>query len=116
MARLNRRHLKLTVAGICEVDAAERLRGARVFAARSDLPALAPGEFYYFQAEGCEVRLSDGRTLGRIEDTFFTGAHDVWVVRTDSGELLIPVIAEVVRSLDLDARRVTIEPLPGLLD
>lgn len=113
---LNQRQMKIILEGVSDVNAAEELRGATVFAAETDLPAVAPGEFYYFQAAGCEVRTTDGRILGHIKSTFFSGAHDVWVVATDGAEFMIPVIEDVVKSIDLDARRVTIEPLPGLLE
>jgi len=58
-----------------------------------------------------------GRTLGRIEDVFSTGANDVWVVRGDSSdEVLVPVIEDVVKSIDFEARVATIEAIPGLLE
>jgi len=116
VAPVNPRQMRIVLEGVSDVNAAEELRGAVVFAAETDLPPVAPGEFYYFQAAGCEVRSTDGRILGHIKSTFFSGAHDVWVVASDSAEFMIPVVEDVVKSIDLDARRVTIEPLPGLLD
>jgi 16S rRNA processing protein RimM len=82
----------------------------------SDLPPLKPGEFYYFQVVGIEVHLSDGRRLGKIEDVFSTGANDVWVVRVNGREVLIPVIADVVKEIDIAGRRAIVEPIPGLLE
>ncbi len=116
VAAVNPRQMKITLEGVSDIDAAEKLRGAAVFAAQSDLPPVAPGEFYYFQAAGCEVVTTDGRVIGHIKDTFFSGAHDIWVVTADGAEFMIPVIEDVVKSVDFDARRVTIEPIPGLLD
>ena len=60
--------------------------------------------------------LTDGSRLGAIEEIFSNGANDVWVVRDGEREFLIPVIEDVVKSIDFAARRVTIEPIPGLLD
>jgi ribosomal 30S subunit maturation factor RimM len=37
-------------------------------------------------------------------------------VRDEAREHLIPVIADVVRAIDRPARRVVVEPMPGLLD
>ena len=115
-APVNPRQMRIVLEGVSDVNAAEELRGAAVLAAECDLPPVAPGEFYYFQTAGCEVRTTDGRMLGHIKNTFFSGAHDVWVVAADGAEFMIPVIEDVVKLIDLDARRVTIEPLPGLLD
>jgi 16S rRNA processing protein RimM len=111
-----RDHLKLVLKGIETIEAAEELKGAVLFAAESDFPPLGPGEFYYFQMLGMEVRLTDGRVLGTIEETFFNGANDVWVVRNGKAEVLVPVIEDVVKSIDFSARRATIEAVQGLLN
>jgi 16S rRNA processing protein RimM len=107
---------RIILEGIGDADAAEALRGGTVMVAAADLPPLGEGEFYYFQLVGAEVMLTDGRRLGTIEDIMSTGAHDVWVVRDGEREVLVPVITDVVKAMDLGARRVTIEAVPGLLD
>jgi 16S rRNA processing protein RimM len=107
---------RVVLDGVEDVDAAQALRGCAVMVAVADLPALKEGEFYYFQLVGAEVMLTDGRRLGAIGEIFSAGANDVWVIRDGEREVLVPVIADVVRAIDLGARRVTIEPLPGLLD
>ena len=107
---------RVILEGIGDADAAEALRGGAVMVAAADLPPLKEGEFYYFQLAGAEVMLTNGRRLGTIEDIMSTGAHDVWVVRDGEREVLVPVISDVVKAMDLGARRVTIEAVPGLLD
>lgn len=106
----------LALEGVGDRTAAEALVGACVLVDPRDLPAPAADEFYYHELPGFRVDTVDGRTLGAIVNTFCTGTNDVWVVRGDVYEHLIPVIADVVRSIDRDARRVVVEPLPGLLD
>jgi 16S rRNA processing protein RimM len=83
---------------------------------RAALPPTIGREFYYFQALGCEVITSAGRWVGTIEEIFSTGANDVWVVRDRSAEHLLPVIEDVVKTIDWVGRRVIIEAVPGLLD
>jgi 16S rRNA processing protein RimM len=109
-------HQRVVLEGIDDADAAQALRGGAVMVTAADLPPLKDGEFYYFQIAGAEVILTDGRRLGTIEDIMPTGGHDVWVVRDGQREVLVPVIADVVKTMDLEARRVTIEAVPGLLD
>jgi len=109
-------HQRVVLEGIDDADAAQALRGGAVKVTAADLPPLKEGEFYYFQIAGAEVILTDGRRLGTIEDIMPTGGHDVWVVRDGQREVLVPVIADVVKAMDLEARRVTIEAVPGLLD
>jgi 16S rRNA processing protein RimM len=107
---------RVMLEGIGDAEAAEALRGGAVMVAAADLPPLGEGEFYYFQLAGAEVMLTDGRRLGTIVDIMSTGAHDVWVVRDSEREVLVPVISDVVKEMDLAARRVTIQAVPGLLD
>jgi 16S rRNA processing protein RimM len=64
---------------------------------------------------GLTVEAEDGRRLGQIQEVLRTGANDVYVVAGPLGELLIPAIADVVQSIDLEAGRVVVRPLPGLL-
>ncbi len=84
--------------------------------AAAALPQTAPGEFYYFQAVGCEIVTTTGLSVGIIAEVFSNGANDVWVVRDRSAEHLVPVIEDIVKGIDLAARLVVIEAVPGLLD
>jgi 16S rRNA processing protein RimM len=114
--RVNAAAIRLTLEGLDDPDAAEALRGASVSVLISDLPPKEPGEFYYYEAIGCSVATTDGRLIGVIEDVIATGANDVWVVRDGATEVLVPVIENVVKSMDLGARRMVVEAVPGLLD
>jgi 16S rRNA processing protein RimM len=107
---------RIQLEGVSDIDGAEALKGAVVMAAESDLPPPAAHEFYYHQAVGCAVMLTDGTRLGTIAEVFSTGANDVFVVRGEGKEVLVPVIANVIKSIDIAGRRVVIEAVPGLLD
>lgn len=114
--RINRTAIRVTLEGLDDPDAAAALRGSTIAVALEDLPAKAPGEFYHYEAIGCEVTTTDGRRIGVIEEVIATGANDVWVVRNGEVEVLVPVIENVVKSIDLGAGRMVVEAVPGLLD
>ena len=114
--RINRAVIRVMLEGIDDPGAAAALRGTTIAVALADLPAKAPGEFYHYEAIGCEVATTDGRRLGVIEEVIATGANDVWVVRDGNVEVLVPVIENVVKSIDLGTRRMVVEAVPGLLD
>jgi len=107
---------RLMLDGISDVDLAEPLNGKHVFAAEDDLPPPAANEFYHRDVIGCEVFLTDGTRIGAIEDIIATGANDVFVVRGGGKEVLVPVIEDVVKEIDVASKRVVIEAIPGLLD
>ena len=90
--------------------AAERLAGALVYVRRDDMPPLRAGEYYDFEVVGCAVTTADGRHLGAVTEVLPTGASDVYVVRGEHGEILIPVVAGAILSLDVDSRQITVEP------
>ena len=102
-----RRQGKAVVAklvGCDDRDTAEDLVGAVIMIPRSQLPATtAPGEFYWADLIGLEVRTIDGVELGRIEQLFETGANDVIVVQGERERLLPYVWEQVVRDVDLEA-------------
>ena len=116
VARISRMTTRMVLEGVGDATAAEALRGAVISVASGDLPAPTPGEYYHYEAVGCAVETLDGRRVGVIEEVFATGANDVWVVRDGAREVLIPVIDNVVKSIDLAARLMRIEAVPGLLD
>jgi 16S rRNA processing protein RimM len=102
--------------GVTDRTAAEALAGTIVLVRQSDLPVLAADEFYHHEVVGFAVDTVAGESLGTITETLSTGLNDVWIVRDGEHEHLIPVIADVVRSIDREARRIVIAPMPGLLD
>lgn len=113
---LGRGTLKLVLENVTDCDRADELKGALVMADESELPAPDEDEFYHYQAIGCEVVLLDGRVIGTVDEILSTAANDVFVVHGDGREVLVPVIDDVVKAMDFDARRITIDPVPGLLD
>jgi 16S rRNA processing protein RimM len=107
---------KIILCGINRAEQALALRGAVVMVQADSLPRKNPREFYYFEALGCGVVTTAGVHVGTVEDVFSNGANDVWVVRDESTEHLVPVIEDIVQEMDLAARRIVINPVPGLLD
>jgi 16S rRNA processing protein RimM len=102
--------------GIDSLAQAQALRESIVSVAETELAPLHDGEFYYCQVIGLKVRTPAGEELGTIVQVFFSGGHDVWVVRRGKEEYLIPVTEEIVRSIDIPGGQAIIEPLAGLLE
>lgn len=103
--------------GYPDRTAAERLRGTYIEIDEADLPPLPEDEFYVDDLVGLEVVTSSGESIGRLTEVLGTGANDVYVVaRPGQKDALIPAIGDVVLSVDLQAKRMVIEVIPGLLD
>ena len=91
------------LAACSDRNAAEVLVGALIEVPRSALPATRPGEYYWADLVGLEVRTLDGVDLGRVEQLFETGSNDVIVVQGERERLIPYIWDQVVREVDLDA-------------
>jgi len=102
------------LAGVHTRSLARELCGRMLIARTDDLPSVATETGS--DVIGMSVVEVDRGVLGRIEDLIVTGANDVWVVRGERGEVLVPVIEDVVLGYDEETHTVTVRLLPGLLD
>jgi 16S rRNA processing protein RimM len=102
--------------GIDDRTSAEGLRGAEIGVRREDVFPIPEGTYYVFDIVGCEVTSTSGRRVGTVEEVLRMPANDVFVVRRDHGEALVPVVRSVVRNIDLEAKLIVIEEMDGLLD
>ncbi len=105
--------VKLNAVG--SIEAAEKLRGQLVEIHSSQVHPLPEGQYYHFQLIGLEVRTTQGELLGNIAEILTTAGNDSYVVHGARGEVIIPAIEDVVKSVDLARGYMVIEPLEGLL-
>lgn len=114
-----RPHKNLVLVTLDDCDsmtAAEALIGCEVCVREDELPPAGPDEVYHYQLVGMTVVTTTGAEIGVITAVIPIGSNDVCVVRAAANEHLIPLIADVVRTVDHEERRLVIDPLPGLLD
>jgi len=100
---------------IKRVEEATELVGYSVYLPKESLAALPPDEFYDYQLRGLTVKTEGGVFLGILEEIIPTGANDVFVVRKEGREVLIPATDEVVVRVDLREKVMVVHPLEGLL-
>lgn len=102
--------------GIDTPETAENLRNKLLYMHRDDLE-LDEDTYFIQDLIGIEVADADtGFVYGTISDVMQTGANDVYVIKGSDREYLVPAIADVVVSTDLDGNLMKIRPLDGLFD
>jgi len=106
----------LSLRGYDTIDLALPLVGSDLCLRRSQLPEPDDDEYYWCDLIGLRVVTVDGVELGTLADIFETGSNDVYVVRKDKQEYLIPAIASVIKSVGVADGTMVITPLDGLLD
>jgi 16S rRNA processing protein RimM len=116
----SRRSSKFAIFQLAEIvdrNGAEALIGQEVFVLKSQLPPLAPDEFYWHEIVGLKVITDQGQDLGTVTSMIATGAHDIMVV-TGLGheEYLIPVVQEIIVRQDREGGVLVVAPTPGLLE
>lgn len=114
-----REHADTVVATAQDVDgrdAAEALRGARVFIARSSFPTAGEDEYYWVDLIGLDVVNREGVALGRVTELLSTGPQTVLVLAFEEEgkprERMIPFVGVYIDQVDLAARRITVDWQP----
>jgi 16S rRNA processing protein RimM len=92
------------------------LSGQEVLVAKEDFESLPVGEYYRFEIEGLKAFDDTGKYYGVIEDVIATGSNDVYVVREDGKEWLVPMIDSVVKSIDLEQGKLIFHCVEGLFE
>lgn len=99
------------------IEVAEKLKEGMLMIREEQRGTLDEGDFYYHEIIGCTVYTNENEELGNIKEILAPGANDVWVVtRPNQKDLLIPYISDVVKEVDIEEKKIIIEPMEGLLD
>ena len=93
---------------------AATLQGETLCVPTDEAPEAPPGTYYHYQIVGMSVEDEAGERLGTLTEIVATGANDVYVVTGESAELLLPAVADVVVSVDVQANNMTAAVPEGL--
>lgn len=108
--------------GVSDRNAAEALRGLRLYAPRSALPAAGEGEYYHHDLIGLDAVLASGDAFGKVVGVDNFGAGDVIEIKPVSGSamggdsVVLPFTDETVPTVDLAAGLIVVVLPQGLDD
>jgi 16S rRNA processing protein RimM len=106
----------LTFEGYALLRDVEVFRDAILKVSEKYLADLEDNAFYFHEIIGCTVESTDGDAIGTVTEIIQTGANDVWAVQPTKGKThYIPYIEDVVKTIDIDNKKIIIEVLDGLL-
>jgi len=116
-ARWHSGRLLVAFAGVSDRTAAEALRNTLLVVDSASSPSTDDDEFWDHDLVDLAAVATDGSPLGTVTDVLHPPGSDLLVVRRpDGAELLIPFVREIVPTVDLDARKVVVDPPDGLLE
>lgn len=102
--------------GIDNINDIEKYKGRSLLIDREDAAPLEEDEYYIADMMGMEVYTEDGNLFGSLKDVMETGANDVYIVDSrEHGEVLIPAIKDCILDVDVEAMRMTIHLMEGLI-
>ncbi|MFZ4623183.1 MAG: ribosome maturation factor RimM [Rhodoferax sp.] len=109
-------HSDTVVACAHQVDdrnAADALRGARIFISRASFPAASKDEYYWVDLIGLEVVNREQQSLGQVRDLLSTGLQTVLVIDFvadgKTQERMIPFVSVYIDDVDLKAKKIRVD-------
>lgn len=115
-ASKHRRGFNLTLSGVDSSEKAKSLIGCYVSVPEQNLEPLPEGTFYEFQIVGLVAFREDGERLGQVTDILELPGNDVLVIDCHGKEILVPMVDEFIKEIDIEKKRIIIIPMEGLID
>ncbi|MEN9687001.1 MAG: hypothetical protein RL381_13 [Actinomycetota bacterium] len=110
-ARVHNGILLLGFEGIEDRNGIEVLRNQLLYAdVDIDAPGLDEDDYHVLQLVGCTAFLIDGDEFGTVTDVLNLPGQDVLAIKTDSGEVLIPFVHQLVPVVDIKNKKMTVIP------
>ncbi len=102
--------------GFATIDDVERLLGCELRIPEEALQPLVPGQYYEHQLTGCAVETTRGEHVGTVVKVEGGLGGSRLVIEGARGEVLIPFVETICPEVDVEARRIRIDPPEGLLE
>lgn len=117
-SRHNKGFVYLKLEQIDSIEDAEILRNQYLWIPRELAIKLSEDTFFIDDIIGCTVVTIEGKSLGQVSNVIKTGSNDVYEIKSNGGQLLLPAIKKVVKEVDINAARIVVDltDMKGLLD
>ena len=106
----------LKLKGIDDINIAETYRNCYLKIDRKDAVELPEDTYFIVDLLDMEVETEEGQILGKIIDVYPTGSNDIYVVKNEEGkQILLPAISQVVKTVDIQNKKMIVHLLNGLI-
>jgi len=114
--RIKKDTVILKIKDIESIEEAKMIVGSFLEIERKNAVKLPKDTYFIFEIIGLEVYTENDIFLGKIENVISTGSNDVYIVKGENKkELFVPAIREVVKNVNLEKKRITINMVDGLI-
>lgn len=81
-----------------------------------NLVELPENRYFVFDLIDCKVEDMDGNYIGIVKDVIDNPTNDVYVIKDDKNEYLVPAIKEFVKDIDITNKLIRINPIEGMIE
>ena len=116
--RRHKNFILLSFEGLHNINLVEQYKEGMIKITQDQMvdDELDEHEYYHFEILNCIVLSEDGDEIGIVTDILQTGANDVWEITAKNGKKhYIPYIADVVKDINIDDKKIIIHVMEGLL-
>lgn len=114
--KYSRNLVLLKLKGIDDINTAEIYKNCYIKIDRSQAVQLPEDSYFIVDLINIEVYTDNNEKLGNIVDVYSTGANDIYVVKNELGkQVLLPAISEVVKNVDIQAKKMIVHLIEGLI-
>ncbi len=114
--RFQKNRILIRLEEIDSIEDAESMRGALICVSEEDAIELEEDKFYDWKLQGCKVFDTDGKPIGEVQEILRAGENENLVVIGKDKEYLIPFVKAICVLVDIEKKRIEIDPPEGLLD
>ena len=115
-ATKHRRGYNLTLSGVDSNEKAKTLIGCFISVPEEDLEPLPEGTYYEFQIVGLVACRENGEEIGKVTNILELPGNDVLVIDRHGKEILVPLVDDFVKEIDIEEKKITITPIEGLIN
>jgi len=115
-ATKHRRGYNLILSGVDSSEKAKALIGRYISVSEEDLEQLPEGTYYEFQIVGLVACSENGEEIGEVTDILELPGNDVLVIDRRGEEILVPLVEDFIKGIDIEEKKITITPIEGLID
>lgn len=98
----------LLLDGIANRNMAEDMRSKEIYVDKKYAPQLPKDRYYIDDLIGCQVADDKGKPLGELVDVLINSANDVYVIKKENKEILVPAMKSVVEKIDIDKKLIVL--------
>ena len=106
----------MKIKGIDTVEEAQKLRNKFMYVSREESRDLEEGEYFIADMIGIKAYTVDSDYVGELKEVLQYAANDVYVIKNEDKEYLIPAMMKFVPTIDMENRKMIIDPIKGMLD